>query len=261
MRAQNLVSQREDAILTSYKLYKESIDKCSDSAFCGHSLSILDEFILREASREEPHVRCTSLDFTIREDDHHPSFQATESTGPAGVEEFLSRLSSAPRAELQSKGPDEASLLIVENLCPETVVKLGQALRIPPHFWSEYVENRSWYWKRRVVPQWLTLPSVQATQSFTKTEWVVPRPFQWKPEERDSEEDVALAELEAILWVKSDSRTSRVDRLAGILRPRIRDGESIASLALVREKLMVWMSRDNYVDGRLVGKPRSKPIP
>jgi hypothetical protein len=51
MTAQNLVPQREDAILTSYGVYKQSFDKCSDSAFYGHSLSILDEFFAREAGR------------------------------------------------------------------------------------------------------------------------------------------------------------------------------------------------------------------
>jgi hypothetical protein len=206
-------------------------------------------------------LQCTALDFSVREDSRRPAFRETESTGAAGVEGFLSRLRSAPLAAVGSGGPDEASFLIVENLCPETVVKLGIALRIPPHFWSEYVENRSWFWKRRVVPQWLTLPSVQATQSFTKTQWVVPRPFQWKMEDGDGEEEAASAEPEAILWVKSDNRTSRVDRIAGILRPRTGEGESMAPVAFVREKLMVWMSRDNREDGRLVGKLRSRPPP
>jgi hypothetical protein len=261
MTAQNLVPRRDDAILKSYEMYKQAFENCGDPASFGHSLSILDEFVAQEAGREEPRVRCTALDFRVREDGSRPAFRATESTGPAGVEGFLSGLASAPRAAVGSDRLDEASFLIVENLCPETVVKLGLTLRVPPQFWSEYVENRPWFWRRRVAPQWLTLPSVQAAQGFTKTQWVVPRPFRWKLEDGGREEDAASAEADALLWVKTDRRTSRVHRVAGIMRPRTVEGELMASVAFIRETLMVWMSRDNHTDGRLVGKPRPRPSP
>ncbi|KAF7509307.1 hypothetical protein GJ744_008201 [Endocarpon pusillum] len=153
MTAQDPVPRQVDAILNSYELYKQVFDNCADPASFGHSLSILDEFVAQEVSRENPLVRCTALDFSIREDESCPAFRETESTGLAGVEGFLSGLASAPRAAAESDGLDEASFLIVENLCPETVAKLGLALRIPPQFWSEYVENRPWIWKRRVAPQ------------------------------------------------------------------------------------------------------------
>lgn len=149
MTAQNLVPGRDDAILKSYEMYKQASENCGDSASFGHSLSILDEFVAQEAGREEPRVRCTALDFSVREDESCPAFRATESTGPAGVEAFLSGLvASAPRAAVGSDGLDEASFLVVENLCPETLVKLGLTLHIPPLFWSEYVENRPWFWKK-----------------------------------------------------------------------------------------------------------------
>jgi hypothetical protein len=142
MTAQNFVPRRDDAILKSYEMYKQAFENCGDPASFGHSLSILDEFVAQEAGREEPRVRCTALDFRVQEDGSRPAFRETESTGPAGVEGFLSGLASAPRAAVGSDSLDEASFLIVENLCPETVVKLGLTLRIPPQFWSEYVENR-----------------------------------------------------------------------------------------------------------------------
>ncbi len=261
MTAPDLMPRRDDAILKSYEMYKQALDNCGDSASLGHSLSILDEFVAQEAGREEPRVRCTALDFRVREGGSRPAFRATESTGPAGVESFLSGLASAPAAAEGSDDPDDASFLIVENLCPETVIKLGLALRIPPHFWSEYVENRPWFWRRRVAPQWLTLPSVQAAQGFTKTQWVVPRPFRWQLEDGEREADADSAETDALLWVKTDRRTSRVHRVAGIMRPRTGEGELMASVAFTRETLMVWMSRDNRTDGRLVGKSRPRPSP
>jgi hypothetical protein len=255
MTAQNLVPRREDAILKAYEVYKQAFDDCSDPAFLRYSFSILDEFVTQEASREEPHVRCTGLDFNVREDRSRPAFRATESIGPTGVEGFLSGLLGAPQAAVGSECLDEASFLIVENLCPETMVKLGLALRIPPQFWSEYIEDRPWFWKRRITPQWLTLPSVQAAQGFTKTQWVVPRPFRWKPEDDNGEEDGASAETEALLFLESDSRKSRVDRIAGVMRPKTGNREPLAPIAFIRETLMVWMNREKRTDGRLVGKP------
>ena len=98
-------------------------------------------------------MRCTAFDFSVREDGSSPAFRATEITGPAGVEDFLSGLTGAPRAVVGGEGPDEVNFLIVENLCSETAVKLGLSLRISPRFWSEYVENRPWFWKRHVTFQ------------------------------------------------------------------------------------------------------------
>lgn len=266
MTAQNFAPRRDDAVLKAYEMYKQACDNCGDPASIGHSISILDEFVAQEAGREEPCVRCTALDFGVKEDGSSPAFRATESTGPAGVEDFLSRLARAPRTAVGSDGLDEASFLIVENLCPETVVKLGITLRIPPQFWSEYVENRPWFWRRRVAPQWLTLPSVQVAQGFTKTQWVMPRPFRWEledgsREEDEEEEDAAWAEADTLLWMKTDRKTSRVHRVVGIMRPKTRGGELMASVAFVRQTLMGWMSRDNRADGRLVGKRRPRPSP
>lgn len=255
MTTQDPMPRRGDTIQSSYKLYKQEFDNYGDPASFLHSLSILDEFVVQEASREELRVSCTALHFSIREVESRRPCRRAEST----VESFLSELASAPRAAVESDGVDEASFLIVENLCPETVVKLGRALRIPPQFWSEYVENRPWFWGRCIAPQWLTLPSVQATQGFTKTQWVVPRPFRWEFADRDRQDDAASARADTLHWVKTDLSTSRVHRVAGIMRPRTGEGELMASVAFIRETLMVWMSRDDRTHGRLVGKSRPTP--
>lgn len=268
MTTQNLVlSCREDAIFKSYEVYKQQQalydEHSSDPASLAHSLSILDTFVAQEARREDPQVRCTALDLNLlgKDDDTHSAFRATESTGPAGIDNFLSRLllPDAPlqRVEVEDKEfpVEAASFLVVENLCPETVVKLGLALRIPPPFWSEYLESRPWFWKRQVAPQWPTLPSVQAKQGFTKTQWVVPRAFRWKGEDEDGEEATLVSvETEPLLFVESDSRTSRLNRIAGFLRRNAGDREQMSSIAFIRETLMVWMSRENCPDLRLVGK-------
>ncbi len=254
MKTKNLEPHRDDVTLKSYEIYKQGFDNRGDPASLGHSFSILDEFIALEAGREEPRVSCTALDFRVREDGHSPAFQATHSIGLAGVEAFLSGLFSTPGVTEGSDGQDAASFLIIENLCPETLVKLGIRLRIPPQVWSEYLENRPWFWKRRVTPQWLTLPSVQAAQRFIKTQWVVPRPFQWKLNDEGMEEEATLADPDTLLWMKTDRETSRVHRVAGIMRPRTGEGEVMASISFTRETLMVWMSRETCANGRLVGK-------
>ncbi|KAF7509306.1 hypothetical protein GJ744_008200 [Endocarpon pusillum] len=56
-----------------------------------------------------------------------------------------------------------------------------------------------------------------------------------------------------VQWIKTDRRTSRVHRVAGVMQPRTGEGEMMASVAFIRETLMVWLSRDNRTAGRLVG--------
>ena len=246
MAVSSVASPREEAALNAYNEYKQTYCDCPDSASLDHSLSILDEFVALEIARVEPRVSFTTLTLEAKDNDVLPTFQTAEGTGPDEIDEVLSTLYSDSTATKKRGVPRKATFLIVENLCPETMVKLGQALRVPPQFWSEYIEDRPWFWKQQITPQWLDLPSTRATLNLIKTQWIMPRPFSWLLQDNGvfGPESFSL---------KSDNRTSRLERIAGVLIPRTGDKEPKAPVAFIREKCMVWMNRLRAADHHLIG--------
>lgn len=150
-------------------------------------------------------------------------------------------------------------LFIVENICPETVVLLGEHFSIDPQFFVDHIKSEPWYRIVNVAKRIPPLPSSQKLHDFLHLRWIETRTLsEFQPAFRTTHiEDVAEemilrtgggdeleVESDARSFMWPDKMTTRIPRKAGKLNPRTRTaGEVFQSLLCTRQAATVWFNK------------------
>ncbi|KAI9842755.1 MAG: hypothetical protein M1837_006938 [Sclerophora amabilis] len=258
---QNFISANALEPAEAYKRHVQWLANSPEVAYQWPGLSILDHFINAQQSCEEPRVQFTVLDIykdqkKIGENVSRYHFASFD--GPEALDCCLHESSwrSGPNASSeerlqQTENPVRGRLFVIENLCPESIFKLGGALDVDPHFWADYLETLPWYRITAVPPRLSALPSSRRKEHFLKITSISPRNLVPEPKTQDGIEFpyCALPDDDTKSYLEPDQTTTRVQRKAGLLVPKLRDGNEWPPVAFVRQSAAVWARQKDSNDG------------
>lgn len=149
-------------------------------------------------------------------------FSITHMIGPWSLLENLTSLSN----DIPS-----SQLIIVENICPNTLTTLGAMYDVDPQFFAEHVNVLTWYNMYEKVPERLpSLPSTKKEEDFLTLRYVSTRELDLS--------DVGSVYAKSILW--PDPRHTRVKHSAGKLEPISRPGRVAPRMVFSRQTVSVW---------------------
>jgi hypothetical protein len=145
--------------------------------------------------------------------------------GPHGL---LEQLPSFADTALSSQ------LIIVENICPDTLAYLGGAYDIDPQFFAEHINVLPWYRMDTEIPERLpSLPSTKKAEDFLTLRYVETREL--------SASDNASIHADSVLW--PDPLGTRLKHSAGKLTPLSRQGQEFPLMAFTRQTVSVWCQK------------------
>jgi len=137
---------------------------------------------------------------------------------------------------LAGYSPD-SQLIIVENICPDTLALLGGFYDIDIQFFAEYTNVVSWYQMYEMVPERLpALPSTRNAEDFLSLRYVSTR--------RLYEEPGASRRASSIIY--PDMGKTRVGNTAGRLKPI---SVSKQTMAFTRQCFSVWCKKKTDCQG------------
>lgn len=212
------------------------------------SYADLESFIGNNEHTSQPRAKITKV--TIPQDlPTSSSLQVENFDGPGHLAHDLqsTRLSDG-----------NCRLFIIENICSETVVLLGEHLNIDPQFFVDHIKNEPWYRIVSVAKRIPALPSSQKLQEFLHIRFIETRALsKFQPEFRSSHVEDVKNEIEmriesgkeqetdsdAKSYMLPDEMTTRIPRKAGKLNPRTRTGENFESILCTRQAVSVWFSK------------------
>jgi hypothetical protein len=123
-----------------------------------------------------------------------------------------------------------SQLIVVENICPDTLAYLGGAYDIDPQFFAEHINVLPWYRIDKNMPERLpSLPSTKKAEDFLTLRYV------------ETRELSALDNAGSIL--QPDPFRTRIKHTAGKLTPLSRQGEEFPLLAFTRQTVSVWCQK------------------
>lgn len=147
---------------------------------------------------------------------------------------LLEKLPSLADATLSSQ------LIIVENICHNTLAILGGTYDIDPQFFAEHVNVLSWYSMNEKVPERLpSLPSTKKGEDFLVLRYVETREVGLS--------DDASVYARSVLW--PDSSETRIAHSAGKLEPVLRPGKTFPWMAFTRQTVSVWCQKKTSGNG------------
>jgi hypothetical protein len=105
---------------------------------------------------------------------------------------------------------DGSKLVIIENICPKTIILIGGYYDIDLQFFAQYTNVLSWYQMFEAVPERLSsLPSTKKAEDFLILRYVSTRQLTEKPE--------ASVRARSVIW--PDMGNTRLGHSAGRLKP------------------------------------------
>ncbi|KAI9675770.1 MAG: hypothetical protein M1817_001137 [Caeruleum heppii] len=248
----------------AYERHITNLATGNDHAFRWPSLKILNDFIHDQQDHEEPRVHFTVLDFYNDEKNiggNVSRYHTATFDGHEYLDECLDESSwhAGPNASPENrakgtKNPVRGRLFIIENLCPQTITKLGGHFDIDPLFWADYLETLPWYRITDVPPRLLPLPSSRRDESFLKVQAILPRELTRESPNGDPSQNThpALRDIDTRSYIEPDRTTARVKRKAGLLRPVQRNEKSWPAVAFTRQSISIWAQQRDQ-DGGWVG--------
>lgn len=129
-----------------------------------------------------------------------------------------------------------SQLIIVENICPETLALLGGFYDIDIQFFAEHIGTSvvSWYKMYEIVPERLpALPSTRNAEDFLSLRYVSTRQLY--------EKDNASIREGSIIW--PDMEKTRVGSSAGRLKPISAPKKTFPPMAFTRLGFSVWCKK------------------
>jgi len=75
----------------------------------------------------------------------------------------------------QPVAKDSCRLIIVENICAQTISLLGERFDIDPQFFADHLNNEPWYRIANVPDRIPALPSTQKYHDFLQLRYIEPR--------------------------------------------------------------------------------------
>jgi hypothetical protein len=143
---------------------------------------------------------------------------------------------------LPSLADDSSSsqLIIIENICSETLTLLGGYYDIDPQIFAQYTNVLSWYQMREKVPERLTsLPSTRKAEDFLLLRYVSTRELY--------EDDDASIRARSVIW--PDMKETRLGHSAGRLKPISGPEDCFPPMAFTRQCFSVWCKKKINCDG------------
>ncbi|KAI9800388.1 MAG: hypothetical protein M1825_004158 [Sarcosagium campestre] len=257
------ISPEKNSPSKIYRNYIRWLATAPEIAYQWPGLKILEDFVDEQQHNEKPDVRFTVLD--IYEEDkcigqniskfHFSSFEGHEDLDQCLAEDsWSSGPTVSSRDEKVNDGnPVRGRLFVIENLCAESILKLGAEFDIDPHFWADYLANLPWYRITHVPPRLSSLPSSRRAERFLKMDMITPRELVCNSErDPNSTGYSAIADDDAKSYIQPDQRTTRLGRKAGLLRPAPRDGTEWPPMAFIRQSMAVW-AKERTPNGSWVG--------
>lgn len=133
-----------------------------------------------------------------------------------------------------------SQLIIVENICPNSLAILGGTYDIDPQFFAEHINVLSWYKMSENVPERLpSLPSTKKEEDFLVLRYVETREIVLS--------DDASVYAESILW--PDSSEIRIEHSAGKLEPVSISGKTFPRMAFTRKTVSIWCQKKTSGNG------------
>jgi hypothetical protein len=127
-----------------------------------------------------------------------------------------------------------SQLIIIENICPETLTLVGGYYEIDPQFFAQYTNILSWYQMYEAVPERLTsLPSTKKAEDFLSLRYVSTR-------ELDEADDASIR-ARSIIW--PDMKNTRLGHSAGRLNPISAPEQTFPPMAFTRQCFSVWCKK------------------
>ena len=202
--------------------------------------TILYEFLHKEIQRKSGQLmastRCTAINF----DENLTELDTAEMKVAAELEKYLQRESKNTKPSVR--------LFVVENVCIEILLLLGEELKVDPLFWAAYLENYPWYRISHIQGQSPFLPSFQAQRKFLKCQAIVPVELPdtikmnnissetWTTPTNDDDDRAS--------FIQTTDNGTRIKRKAGILYPRARLQDApYNAVAFVRESIVIWADK------------------
>ena len=161
----------------------------------------------------------------------------------------------------KSSEPSEGycRLFLVENICPRTMILLGEHFNIDPRFFADHLSNPPWYRIEDVSDRIPALPSCQKFHDFLQLRFIEVRTVEncqlASPEDGGHElanpynENLSTSSglhfradqgSDAKSFMMPDERTTNIPRKAGKLNPRARKGKTFEPLLCTRQAVTVW---------------------
>jgi hypothetical protein len=152
-----------------------------------------------------------------------------------GVHELSERLPSS------AENPSSSQLIIIENICPETLALLGGFYDIDIQFFAEYTSSVvSWYQMYEKVPERLpALPSTRISEEFLSLKYVSTRQLREK-------KDSSILES-SVIW--ADMEKTRIGNSAGRLKPISAPKRPFPPMAFTRQCFSVWCRKKKDCQG------------
>ena len=212
----------------------------------------------------------TSTNYKALNEFLNASDHASQSPARFTVADFPSDLSALPGiqfedfdgtarlAQVLDQGEPTAPcrLFIVENICAQTVILLGEKFDIDPQFFVDHLNNEPWYRIASVADRIPALPSTQKLHDFLQLRYIEPRelsnyqdlfhgsqPFVVQKENADLEDDESVSS-DAKSFMKPDDTTTRISRKAGRLTPRVCKGREFEPLLCTRQVITIWFNKN-----------------
>ena len=173
---------------------------------------------------------------------------------PAQKEPITARDPTLPVSLISAQGPhgllqhlpalendtSSSQLIVVENICPDTLALLGGVCDIDPQFFAEHIQVLPWYRLDERIPDRLaSLPSTKKAEDFLSLKYVETRKL--------SENDASSIHAESVLW--PDDLETRLRHSAGKLTPVSRDGQEFPLMAFTRQTISVWCGKKTNCSG------------
>ena len=133
-----------------------------------------------------------------------------------------------------AENSSSSQLIIVENICPETLALLGGFYDIDIQFFAEHTSVISWYQMYEMVPERLpALPSTRNAEEFLSLMYVSTRQL--------NENDDASIRADSVIW--PDMEKTRVGNSAGRLKPISAPDKIFPPMAFTRHGFSVWCKK------------------
>jgi hypothetical protein len=142
------------------------------------------------------------------------------------------------------------NILLVENVCPETIALLGGFFDINPQFFADHVKNGDWFKDSDLMDQLPALPSSQKWHDFLQVRFIQTLTVSKTPESTlhsaskyESGVDAELPQDSSLDYLVPDENVTRLPRKAGKLIPLAPDNEDLDLLLCTKQNLTVWFGR------------------
>jgi hypothetical protein len=166
---------------------------------------------------------------------------SSEDKPKVDIKDFEGTTQLIDELDATKSSKDNCCLLIVENVCSETISILGERFDIDPQFFADHLNNAPWYRIDDIPNRIPALPSSQKLHDFLQMRYIDTQTISTYrntfpgPVGRDI---LNTSGARSFMW--PDENTTRIPRKAGKLIPRAREGKEFEPLLCTRQVLTAW---------------------